>query len=51
LRLAKSALEEQLGGLRAKLALEKSLRAMLDGNGSSSVDDGEEDSDENETKN
>jgi len=57
LRLAKFGLEEQLGGLRAKLALEKSLRAMLDGNtGSSSGDNTtndtnkknkEEDSDEN----
>ena len=57
LRLAKFGLEEQLGGLRAKLALEKSLRAVLDGNtGSSSGDNTtndtnkknkEEDSDEN----
>ena len=57
LRLAKFGLEEQLGGVRAKLALEKSLRAVLDGNtGSSSGDNTtndtnkknkEEDSDEN----
>ena len=57
LRLAKFGLEEQLGGVRAKLALEKSLRAVLDGNtGSSSGDNTtndtnkknkKEDSDEN----
>jgi hypothetical protein len=60
LRLAKFGLEEQLGGLRAKLALEKSLRAMLDGNtGSSSSGDttndtntkNKEDKDSDENKN
>ena len=52
LRLAKSGLEEQLGGLRAKLALEKSLRATLDGGSNDTNTDNdnkkEEGSDENE---